>query len=243
MGLMKVMAAVVGVVLICAVGSVRAQATTQPAPKAMRAVPTPMVPGSLEYRAAQAIGAGDYASALPLLRRLEETHQDDPRKMQAIGEQIRVAEKALNSGYAMGTLPPEERKPIPAPVDGKIADFENIRDLGNFEYDPENGGGIPLDVQAMSEHVIRIRGYMIPMDQAENITTFALVPSLFACCFGQPPQIQHTIVVRTPKGKAVGYYPDEIIVEGKLKVEEKKEDGFVISVFEMSANSVKPMGQ
>ena len=78
------------------------------------------------------------------------------------------------------------------------------------------------------------------MDQADSITQFALVPSLFACCFGQPPQVQHTIVVHMPEGKGVAYYPDEINVEGKLIVEEKKEDGFIISLFELEATSVKP---
>ena len=54
---------------------------------------------------------------------------------------------------------------------------------------------------------------------------------------------QHTMVVRTPKGKAVGYFPDEIIVEGALKVDEKKEDGLIISVFEIDCTSVKPMAK
>ena len=81
---------------------------------------------------------------------------------------------------------------------------------------------------------------MIPLDQAEAITEFALVPSLFACCFGQPPQIQHTLVVHCPKGKAVTYFPDEISVEGIIKVEEKKDDGYIVSIFEIDAQSVKP---
>ena len=76
---------------------------------------------------------------------------------------------------------------------------------------------------------------MIPMDQAENVTQFALVPSLFACCFGQPPQIQHTIIVNTSQGKSVSYFPDEISVEGTLKVEQKKEDGFIVSILKSNA--------
>ena len=87
---------------------------------------------------------------------------------------------------------------------------------------------------------LRLKGFMIPMDQADSITQFALVPSLFACCYGQPPSVQHTIIVNAPKGKSVSYFPDEIIVEGKLTVEEKKEDGFVISLFEIQCDSVKP---
>ncbi len=77
------------------------------------------------------------------------------------------------------------------------------------------------------------------MDQADNITKFALVPDLFACCFGQPPQIQHMVVANCPEGKAVAYSPDEIVVEGKLNVEEKKDDGYIVSLFDLAVTSVK----
>ena len=41
-------------------------------------------------------------------------------------------------------------------------------------------------------------------------------------------------------GFFVAYFPDEISVEGKLKVEEQKDDGYIVSVFQMEAGSVKP---
>ena len=82
-----------------------------------------------------------------------------------------------------------------------------IKDLGNFDYDEDKGGNIPADVKALSGATIRLHGFMIPMDQAENITQFALVPSLFACCFGQPPQIQHTIVGQLPQGQGRRLFP------------------------------------
>ena len=67
-------------------------------------------------------------------------------------------------------------------------------------------------MQALSGAKVKVRGFMIPMDQAENVTQFALVPDLFACCFGQPPQVQHTVIANCPPGKAVSYYPDELVV-------------------------------
>ena len=93
--------------------------------------------------------------------------------------------------------------------------------------------GLPADMPRDAEA-------WIPIDQAESITQFALVPSLFACCFGQPPQVQHTVVCKAPQGKAVSYYPDELVIEGKLKVEEKKDEGFIVSIFEVDVTSVKP---
>jgi hypothetical protein len=133
----------------------------------------------------------------------------------------------------------EERKPHKKPKDGETYAL-SIQELGNFQYDQEKGGNIPKDVQALSGSSIRLTGFMIPLDQADKIKQFVLVPSLFACCFGQPPQVQHSIMVNCPEGKAVSYYPEQLLVEGKLKVEEKKDDGFIISIFEITCESVKP---
>jgi len=77
---------------------------------------------------------------------------------------------------------------------------------------------------------------MIPMDQAEHITQFALVPSLFLLL--RPAAADPAYDCRElPKGKAVSYCPDEINVQGKLDRPEKRDDGYVISLFEMSADA------
>lgn len=221
------------------------------------AVPTtqPAIDASdprVELRANQTFNRGEYATALPLLQALADAAKDEPSRLGPIQEKIRVCQKALASlkanpqtadpnAVVAGTEVPmdAETRHKHAPVKpGQVVQL-SIKELGNFQYDDEKGGGIPSDVKAMNGAEIRLHGYMIPMDQAEHITQFALVPSLFSCCFGQPPQIQHTIVVNCPKGKAVSYCPDEINVQGKLTVQEKRDDGYVISLFEMSAESVK----
>ena len=202
----------------------------------------------LEIRANQSFNRGEYNTALPILKKLAEQFKNEPARLGPIQEKIRVCEKGLaaakadpNAGLKLpgDSTTAEARKPHPAPKPGGMLEM-TIKELGNFEYDQEHGGNIPADVKKLSGAKIRLRGFMIPMDQAENITQFALVPSLFACCFGQPPQIQHTIVADCPKGKAVGYCPDEIVVEGTLKVEEKKDDGYIVSIFAVDVTSVKP---
>jgi len=213
-------------------------------------------------RAGQEFSAGNWTTALPMLKKVAELVKDDPARLSNIEEQIRVCEKNIakqasanlknrKPGDASGpagaatSLPASpapagaNRKSLTPPKSGDVLEL-TIKELGNFEYDQEKGGNIPADVKALAGSTVRLRGYMIPMDQAENITQFALVPDLFACCFGQPPQVQHTIVSHCPKGKAVSYFADEILVEGKLKVEEKKDDGFIVSVFEVDIASVKP---
>jgi hypothetical protein len=207
--------------------------------------------GALEIRANEDFNRGQYASALPILQQLADMTKDQPDSLGQIQEKIRVCEKnitpAASAAPAPAAVDPAAagmslsagRVPHPAAKNGEVLEM-GIKDLGNFDYDADHGGNIPPDVTQLSGHDIRLHGFMIPMDQAANITQFALVPSLFSCCFGQPPQIQHTIVVNCPKGKAVSYYPDEIVVEGKLTVAEKKDEGFIVSIFEVQADSVKP---
>jgi|SRR5690349_15080804 len=240
-------------------------AQTPPAPTAPATQPdasNASAPSQIEVRAMQEFGRGNWASALPLLKKVQADlkAQNQVDRVAAIEENIRVcqrnlaaatnAQASVTPGAAAGADPAaaaqqngpptaENRKPHAPPKAGEVREM-SIKDLGNFEYDADKGGNVPDDVKALSGSGIRLSGFMIPMDQADNITQFALVPSLFSCCFGQPPQIQHTIVVHVPKGKAVSYYPEEIVVEGKLTVDEKKEDGFIVSLFEMECSSVKP---
>jgi len=118
-----------------------------------------------------------------------------------------------------------------------------IKELGNFEFNPDKDTQVPADVAALNGKTIRLTGYMIPLTQAEEVTDFALVPSLVSCCFGQPPGVQHTITGRTAKGKAIPYVIDELIVEGTLTVKVQREDDYTFSVFELDVKSVKILPQ
>jgi hypothetical protein len=201
-------------------------------------------------RADAAFGKGDYATALPLLQAMASASKNDPTRLGAVQEKVRVAQKALDSlknapaaaqQPAEVPMDPETRKKHVTPKPGEVLSM-SIKELGNFQYDDQKGG-LPADVKSLDGATVKIQGFMIPMDQADRITQFALVPSLFSCCYGQPPQIQHTIVVNCPKGKAVSYCPDEISVQGRLTVQEKKDDGYVVSLFEIGADSVKVAGK
>ena len=101
---------------------------------------------------------------------------------------------------------PRRDPAIAAPKKGETREI-TIKELGNFDYDADKGGDIPEDVKALNGAKLRVRGFMIPMDQAENITQFAMVPDLFACCFGQPPQVQHTVVAALPEGQERLLFP------------------------------------
>jgi hypothetical protein len=197
----------------------------------------PKLDGSLESRANRAFTKGDYPTALPLLRAVADEAQDDPVKLNSVQQRIGVCEKAL-AAAAKEQVPtaPGERKVHAPPQPGQVAEM-SIKELGNFDYDPESGG-LPDDVKKLSGSKIRLSGFMIPLNQSDKITKFSLVPSLFSCCFGRPPQVQHTIVVTCSKDNAVSYTPDQVVIEGTLTVEEKKDDGYVVSLFQVAPTSV-----
>jgi hypothetical protein len=129
------------------------------------------------------------------------------------------------------------RQPHEAPKPGQVLEMR-IEQLGNFTYDEHAGGGIPADVQALDGCTLRVHGYMMPMDQVEAITEFALVPRSLGEFW--TPHVQQTIFVHTPPGKSIAKYtPGELVVEGTLKVAETEDDGYIVSIFDITATSVR----
>jgi len=223
--------------LSCAAVAVRAD----PQPPQPATQPAKADPAGLQLRANEAMARGEFAAALPMLIEVSKTLTDKPDELGSMLEQIRVCKRQLQNPVQQ-PLPKidlsSSRTPHPAPVKGQTLDMA-IKELGNFDYDSDKGGGIPDDVTALEGTRIRTSGFMVPLDQALRINRFALVPSLFSCCAGQPPQIQHTIVCQTPAEKALEYTPDAITVEGIVHVHEEREHGFIISIFQMDVSSVK----
>jgi hypothetical protein len=234
---------VVAILATCGVAAADVPATTQP--------DSTVLANQLQILANEDMAKGDYAAAATLLQREEQLLQNQPDQLGPLLEQLRVCRKQVSMGNPASTQPVQSvvmavdggvRKIHARPPTGQTLDLP-IKELGNFDYDAEVGGNIPDDVTKLEGVHFRTSGYMIPLDQAESISEFALVPSLFACCFGQPPQIQHTIVVHCPAGKAVEYFPDELTVEGTLHVQEQKGGGFIVSIFQIDASSVRPAAQ
>lgn len=79
---------------------------------------------------------------------------------------------------------------------------------------------------------------MVPTNQADHVTHFLLVPSLFNCCYGRPPTLQHTVTVKCLPGQWVNYSPAEIVAEGTLSVGEIKNEGYTVSLFQLTAENL-----
>lgn len=211
-------------------------------------------PTVIERRADRAFERGQYSLAKDLYAKVADRVKADKKRFDAIQERIRNCDVNMKQLAVVMPVAPvgepagpqiemsaEKRKKHVPPKEGDVY-VTTMKEMGNFQYDADKGGNIPEDVKNLNGARIRVQGFMIPLDQADNITHFSLVPSRQACCFGLPPQIQHQVIVNAPKGKAVGYFPDEIVCEGTLKVQEKREDEYLVSIFELDVQSVKPAG-
>ena len=106
----------------------------------------------------------------------------------------------------------------------------------NFAFDGDKGElrDIPPEIRSLDGRLVSITGYMIPMDQAAEIHAFAMVPWLFEPC--PPPDIRQTVVVNSRAG--LPYFPDRITVYGRLHVRVTRDDGYIVSLYEVDAERV-----
>jgi hypothetical protein len=108
--------------------------------------------------------------------------------------------------------------------------------LGGFEY--TEGMALPEEVRKLDKQKVGIAGYMMTIEEVENIKEFLLVEAFWSCCFGTPPTVNQVLLVRVVAEKGVEYTSSPVLVLGTLEVGEEIEDGFVTSVYRLKATSV-----
>ncbi|MFT3785922.1 MAG: DUF3299 domain-containing protein [Tepidisphaeraceae bacterium] len=193
----------------------------------------------LRAKAAAAEQASEWLVAVAYYKELSVRVRNDPAAVSPLLQKVRDLE--AKAGPQAQTIEGinAPRTPHAPPQPGEVRELA-LQKLGNFAFDVDKGGNIPADVKALDGLTVKLRGFMMPLDATEKIKEFVLVSDLFGCCFGQPPQLQHTVAVRVPAGKSVAYYPDAIVVTGTLHVKEVTDEGFIVSIFQVEATSVKP---
>src|SRR5207244_986498 len=101
-----------------------------------------------------------------------------PDKSAGVSDKVKQAAAAQGPTSQPVVPMGDDRKPHVKPKDGEVLACA-IQELGNFQYDQEKGGNIRKDVLALTGSKVRLVGFMIPLDQADKIKQFVLVPDLF----------------------------------------------------------------
>ncbi len=163
--------------------------------------------------------------------------------------------------------PPKSDKPIPAGTDpadlaairsaeamieaerklaeqiksGKITGLDKIvtfDELAGWAY--EDGlKNMPKPVKDLHGKKVLMTGFMLPIDEVQNIKEFLLVQSLWACCYGTPPDINGLVRVVMPKGKTTDYFFDPLKLTGTFKVEATVLDGYCVDIYQLHVDTVE----
>ena len=115
------------------------------------------------------------------------------------------------------------------PDDAKEID---MYDLSSIDY--EEGKPLPEKVTKLDGQRVRISGYM-DVGTQEGVKEFRLASDNCGC---NGRKVHHFVKVKM-KDKTIGYTPNVIKVTGTLAVGEEKEDGYVVSLYRLEAESVE----
>jgi hypothetical protein len=114
--------------------------------------------------------------------------------------------------------------------------FNNLRE---YKYGRVRGP-IPATLQSLAGKDVEIAGYMIPLNEALDVTEFMLVQiPFFGCCYSIPPEPNETVMVTMAKGKKTEYVYTPIRVRGKFQIDESKIDGFTTSLYKIEATAIE----
>jgi hypothetical protein len=97
---------------------------------------------------------------------------------------------------------------------------------------------IPDFIKKLDGRDVEMVGFMMPLSEVKDITEFLLVPSLWGCCYGQPPAVNHIVVVKMPKGQTTKVFNDVIRVRGRFSVGETKEGRYLVSLYVLTAERI-----
>jgi hypothetical protein len=96
----------------------------------------------------------------------------------------------------------------------------------------------PPHIKALDGQNVEMLGFMMPLTEIQNIKEFVLMPTLFGCCYGQPPAPNHMVMVKLPAGRTTKFCSNPVRVRGEFHVGETRQDGYLISLYVLSANEV-----
>ena len=192
----------------------------------------PMAHAPHEPSGASSIGVGQPSEVLqPKQVAAKDAEQlpkgTDPADLAAMrsAEQMLAAEKKLQAMIA----------------DGKIAGVDQVLPFEQLTAWPYTDGlnGMPDDVRQLDGKKVLMLGFMLPIDEVQNIREFLLVESLWSCCYGEPPNIHGLVRCTMPKDQRIDYQFEPLKIVGTLRVAATQEDGYVVDIYQLQVDYVE----
>ncbi|MFQ5504455.1 MAG: DUF3299 domain-containing protein [Planctomycetota bacterium] len=99
--------------------------------------------------------------------------------------------------------------------------------------------GMPEVIKKLDQKRVVMAGFMLPIDEVEDIKSFYLVKSLWSCCFGTPPDVNGLVRVEVNAKKGVAYHYDPIFVIGKFRLRKDMDEDYVVCIYTIEAEAVR----
>ena len=97
---------------------------------------------------------------------------------------------------------------------------------------------LPKEATDLDEKVVEIRGFMQrETPGSDPVNSFLLIND--ACGCNGTPKLNEVIFCTLPDGTTMDIKAGTVSVTGKLYVGEEKEDGVVVMIYQMDADSVQ----
>ena len=100
-------------------------------------------------------------------------------------------------------------------------------------------GRVPQSIRNLNGSKVALEGFMVPtvVDESNLVKEFLLMPDQLSCCFGQAPEANGWVVVRSEKG--VGVFMDQVIrALGTLMVEERWDEEFFVGLYHLDCQEL-----
>lgn len=108
--------------------------------------------------------------------------------------------------------------------------------LGAFDYTEKMK--LPAEVTAWNGKHVKATGFINPLSQTRNITSFLLVKDRASCCYGKMPQMNHYISVKLKPGETVNYSTDPVTIRGVIQIDERWDGDWPLGLYWMDGAEV-----
>ncbi len=152
-------------------------------------------------------------------------------------EDTATAGQSAAAGQAAPPVDPNKRREFP--TEGRAGalrisfdDLDLMKLINMDTVTPDCVEKMPAWLKELSGKKVRIRGFMKPLNVAEDLPEFPLVRSTDMCCFGPKGKVYHMIAVRLRPGLTTDYIElTPFDVEGNLRVEVEELGGLIIYIY------------
>lgn len=111
--------------------------------------------------------------------------------------------------------------------------------LEAWDFNREAPTPCPQSVIDVNDQMVKLMGFMYPLQEGEEITVFCLLRSTQTCCYGPRPQYnQYVFVEMSQPVKFERLAP--VVVEGRFIIDPKPNDGYIYRIEGQSVRSAVP---